>query len=357
MNTGNPLREVHTRSGAEISTWFGCDLPQRFVGFEREYQWARSAVALLDTNFYSFAWVHGPDRVRYLNAVTTNNVQDLTPCHGVVGLLLNPQGHILAELRTYALPDRLLAFSHSAAWQRTLETLDKYIIMDDVTLDDATGRLGTLAVEGPRAADLLHQICALKLEPMALQSHREVQIGSVSARVVRVSYFSQPGAEFIAEREHLPALWQMLSAAVHSAGGGPVGYEALNALRLEAGVPWFGYDFDDRVIPHEAALETSHLSFTKGCYTGQEIVERVRSRGHVTRRRAALAFSGTAPPPSDTPLLAGEKEVGRVTSAAFSPVRSGPIGFAYLRREHNAPGTRLAYVDGTAEVIELPPIP
>jgi folate-binding protein YgfZ len=354
MNTGNPLRDVHARSGAEVSTWFGCDLPHRFVGFEREYQWARGAVALLDTNFHSFAWFHGPDRVRYLNAVTTNNILDLAPGHGILGLLLNAQGHILAELRSYALPDRLLVLSHSAAWQRTLETLDKFIIMDDVTLEDASARLGTLAVEGPGAADLLHQICALKLDPMALHSHREVQIGSVTARLVRVSYFGQPGAEFIAEREHLPALWQMLSAAVHSAGGGPVGYEALNSLRLEAGVPWFGYDFDDGVIPHEAALEGSHLSFTKGCYTGQEIVERVRSRGHVNRRRTAFAFSGSTAPPSGAALLAGDKEVGRVTSAAFSPARGGTIGFAYLRREHSAPGTHLTCAGGTAEVIELP---
>jgi folate-binding protein YgfZ len=354
MAISNPLRDTHAKSGAELSLWFGSDLPHRYVGFEREYAWATQAVALLDTNFHSYAWLDGPDRVRYLNAITTNNVKDLAPGHGNVGLLLNPQGHILAELRTYALADRLLIVSHGAVWQRTLETLDKFIIMDDVTLDDASARLGSLAVEGPRTAVLLHEMCGLKLDAMGAHSHREVQIGSVSARVLRQSYFARPGVEFLAAREHLPALWQMLAAAVHKAGGGPVGFEVLNSLRLEAGVPWFGYDFDDMVIPHEAALELSHINYSKGCYTGQEIVERVRARGHVIRRRTAARFSSSTAPVADTPLEMEGKEVGFVSSAAFSPLLGCPIGFAYIRREHQAPGTSLHFEAGTAEVIELP---
>lgn len=355
MATGNPLRDIHAKSGAELSLWFGTDLPHRFVGFTREYAWATQAVALLDTNLHAYAWLDGPDRVRYLNAITTNNIKDLASGHGNVGLLLNPQGHILAELRTYALADRLLVASHSAVWQRTLEMLDKFIIMDDVTLEEASGRLASLAVEGPRAAGLVHEMCGLKLDAMALHSHREVQVGSVSARVARESYFGRPGVEFFAEREHLPALWQMLAAAVHQAGGGPVGYEALNSLRLEAGIPWFGYDFDDKTIPHEAGLELSHINYSKGCYTGQEIVERVRARGHVNRRRTALRFSSAEPPAAGTPLSAEGKEIGVVSSAGLSPRLGCPIGFAYVRREHHALGTTLQFTGGNAEVIQLPP--
>jgi folate-binding protein YgfZ len=354
MATGNPLRDTHAKSGAELSLWFGTELPHRFVGFDREYEWATQAVALLDTNFHAYAWLDGPDRVRYLNAVTTNNIKDLSPGHGNIGLLLNAQGHILAELRTYALADRLLVVSHGAVWQNTLETLDKFIIMDDVTLDDASARFGSLAVEGPHAPALLHEMCGLKLDVMAMHSHREVQVGSVSARVVRVTHFGRPGVEFIAAREHLPALWQMLAAAVHKSSGGPVGFDALNSLRLEGGIAWFGYDFDDKVIPHEAGLELSHINYSKGCYTGQEIVERVRSRGHVNRRRTALRFSATTAPPAGTPLLAEGKEVGSVSSAALSPLLGCPIGFAYIRREHQAPGTSLLIEGGTSEVIALP---
>jgi folate-binding protein YgfZ len=153
-----------------------------------------------------------------------------------------------------------------------------------------------------------------------------------------------------------------MSAAVRARGGAPIGYRALNALRLEAGIPWFGADFDEHQIPHEAALEQTHISFTKGCYTGQEIVERVRSRGHVNRRRSALLFSRTEPPALGAQLTAadapaakpGDKEAGHVTSAAFSPLAGKPIGMGYLRREYGQPGSRLQCDGAEAEVIELP---
>ena len=120
-----------------------------------------------------------------------------------------------------------------------------------------------------------------------------------------------------------------------------------------SGQGWFGYDFDDKVIPHEAGLETSHISYTKGCYTGQEIVERVRSRGHVNRKRVGLKFSGDSLPAFDSPLLAEGNEVGRVTSAAHSPMHQCHIGMGYVRREHNAIGSMLQWSGGTAEVIVL----
>jgi folate-binding protein YgfZ len=131
---------------------------------------------------------------------------------------------------------------------------------------------------------------------------------------------------------------------------------ALNSLRLEAGIPWFPDDFNDTVIPHEAGLEATHISFTKGCYTGQEIVERVRSRGQVNRRRVGVKFSTAEPPAPLTRLRARDgaaepKEVGIVTSSAVSPAANAAIGMAYVRREHNTPGTIFDFDGGTATVV------
>ena len=150
------------------------------------------------------------------------------------------------------------------------------------------------------------------------------------------------------------SVWAELAEAARAAGGGPIGWQAINALRIEAGVRWFGYDFDDTVIPHEAGLDQTHISYTKGCYTGQEIVERVRSRGRLNRWLSLLEFSGGEPPEHGTKLMAEGKEWGQVTSSAFSPARKAVIGFAYLRREHNAPGEVLEYSGGTARVLESP---
>jgi folate-binding protein YgfZ len=204
----------------------------------------------------------------------------------------------------------------------------------------------------------VHELSGVDLLALPLRGHLVAPVkvagGEISCRVIRQSLFGFPGGEFLARREALAALWPALAAAVRARGGAPIGYRALNALRLEAGIAWFGSDFDQRQIPHEAALEATHISFTKGCYTGQEIVERVRSRGHVNRRLTGLAFDSAAPPEPESKLLAAGAEVGNVTSAAFSRLLGQPIGLGYVRREHGAPGTILQCGESAAKIIALP---
>ncbi len=165
-----------------------------------------------------------------------------------------------------------------------------------------------------------------------------------------------PGAEFLVERQHAEQLWRILLEWVRAHGGGPMGYAALSAQRLVQGVPWFGYDFGEKQIPHEAGLENSHISYTKGCYTGQEIVERVRSRGQVNRKRVLLRLSGQAVPEAGVPLTDKDgAAVGAVTRAAQSWVPAGVFAMGYVRREFAVPGSRLQCEGASAEVI-VPPL-
>src|SRR5437762_8966548 len=153
LNT--PLAAAHLAAGAKMGVWFGCALPDYFGDAAAEYRSARDAVALIDKNYRAYVSFVGPDRVRYLNAILTNNIKDLALGHGIISLLLNPQGHILAEIETYAFADRLLCVSYAMIRERLIEWLEKYIIMDDVTLTDQTPRSGTLALEGPKAAAIV----------------------------------------------------------------------------------------------------------------------------------------------------------------------------------------------------------
>jgi folate-binding protein YgfZ len=348
------LQTLHEIRGAKLGEYFGCLLPAQFGEPREEYRFARESVAVEDKNYRAFFNFTGPDRVRYLNAVLTNNIRDLQPGQGIVSLLLNPQGHILAELETYALTDRLLAATYAMIRESTAAVLDKFIIMDDVTLTDITGELGCVAVEGPASGEVVTALGGPSLDLLPELGQTETQIAGVACRMVRRSPGGTPGAEFIAKLNVLPQLWNALVDGARRRGGGPVGYETMNVLRLEQGIPWFSYDFGDTVIPHEAGLENSHISYTKGCYTGQEIVERVRSRGHVNRRRVGVAFSGDEVPGAKAPLLANGEEAGHVTRAGFSFTLGRPIGMAYVRREHNTSGSRLTWSGGDAEVIELP---
>jgi folate-binding protein YgfZ len=355
-----PLAAMHVRTGAKMGVWFGCALPDDFADAAAEFRSARKSVALIDKNYRAYLSFTGPDRARYLNAILTNNVKDLSIGSGNVSLLLNPQGHILAEIETYALADKLFCVSYAMIRERLIEVLDKFIIMDDVTLADETHRFGTLALEGPKAAAIVRELSGVDLAPLGELTSLDCTVDALSGagiacRLVKRSPGGIAGAEFVVQTENLAALWEVLLAAARRHGGGPMGYTALSGLRLAQGVPWFGYDFGEKQIPHEAGLQDSHISYTKGCYTGQEIVERVRSRGQVNRQRVSLVFSGEAVPEAGAPLTVEGKEIGFVTRAAkaWDAVPPRVLGMGYVRQQAGAPGSVLQWVGGTAMVAAL----
>ena len=354
MPLETPLLGLHRSSGAIMGEYFGTLLPSSFGDFAKEYAALRQTVALMDTNFRAFFSFTGPDRQRYVNAILTSNVRDLKPGQGTVGLLLNPQGHILAEVETFAGQDCILASSHAMIRERTFSTFDKFIIMDDVTLEDLTASTGTLDIVGPRASALLAELGVKRFADMPVLAHEEFKVGEISCQVVRRDLAGDTVATLIASRDQLPELWRELGERVRAQGGFPAGLEALNSVRLECGTPWFGLDYDDKQIPHEAGLEDTHINYEKGCYTGQEIVERVRSRGHVNRRLAELRFSGPGAVRAGTKLLFEGNEIGIVMSSAFSPSLGQPIGLGYVRRERSAIGGHLDASGIPAEVISPP---
>jgi folate-binding protein YgfZ len=354
MPLESPLLAMHTSAGAATGEYFGTLLPARFGDFASEYKALRETVGLIDTNYRAFFSFTGPDRQRYVNAILTSNVRDLKPGQGAVGLLLNPQGHILAEVETFLREGSILASCHAMIRERTFSTFDKFIIMDDVTLEDITEVTGTLDIVGPRVAELLAGMGVGNFADMPLLAHSEFSLGAIPFRLVRRELGGEPAATLIAGREHLAGLWQELEKRVRADGGAPVGMEALNSVRLESGIAWFGHDYDDKQIPHEAGLEHSHISYEKGCYTGQEIVERVRSRGHANRRLAELQFPVDEAAAAETKLIFAGNEIGTVTSSAFSPILGQPIGLGYVRREHSAIGTQLNASGIPVEVIAPP---
>jgi len=349
-----PLIQEHRTAGARLAEFQGCVLPESFSDFEKEYHAARHFAALFDTSWHAVFILTGRDRVKYLHAITSNSIQALSEGSGALALLLNPQGHILAELEIYVQPEKVTVRTHISARERALAMLEKYIIASDVKITDATDTTGSIALEGPRAAAIVQQASGVSIDELPEMSIRDVSIEHIRCQVLRHSYFGGVGAEILARRDWLPSLWQKLLGGIRAHGGEPIGMAALNALRLEVGVPWFPVDFNDSVIPHEAAIETTHISFNKGCYTGQEIVERVRSRGHVNRKRVSLTFSSAAAPQPGTKLRADGADVGYVTSSAFSPREGRAIGMAYLRREHFEPGSAVEYDGGTAVVVAHP---
>src|ERR1700736_6760719 len=173
-----PLAGAHRRAGSKMGVWFGCALPDDFGDAREEQRFANESVALIDKNYRAYFTFSGPDRVRYLNAILTNNIKDLGNGQGVVSLLLNAQGRILAEIETSAEAEKIFCVSYLMIRERLAEVLEKYIIMDDVTFSDDAEKFGTLAVEGPRAAEVVKELTGVGLNSLPELGWADVMVSS-----------------------------------------------------------------------------------------------------------------------------------------------------------------------------------
>ena len=223
--------------------------------------------------------------------------------------------------------------------QKLLPALKKYIIADRVELLDRSGEWGILSIQGPGASDLLMQHFPSGL-PANPHRHVSGTMSGISVRICRHLRTSPGGYDLIAPLDRLAELWAAVQGTRETPGAQPVGWEAFNADRVEAGIPLYGLDLDETHLPMEAGLQSA-ISFTKGCYMGQEIVARATYRGQVNWVLSGLLLSDSMPLMNGTKVVKDGKEIGQITSSVYSPALNRAIAMGYLRREVSEPGTQL----------------
>jgi aminomethyltransferase len=259
--------------------------------------------------------------------MVTNNVRDLAKDHGVYAFLLNAQGRIQGDLYAFNLGDRIVLDVDRAHAARLIGVFDHYIVMDDVVIEDATSQLAAIGVQGPKAHATLETagIVVQELEPLQLAN---LSWSGAEITLVRAEAWKGEAYEIWVAPENVAAV----SEALQQAGAAPIGTAAQRLYRMAAGVPVYCEDIRERDLPQETGQERA-LHFAKGCYVGQEIVERIRSRGQV--HRVFSGFDLTAAGAAGDKIEADGKEVGEITStASFSgPEEIRRIGLGYLRRE------------------------
>jgi folate-binding protein YgfZ len=296
----------------------------------------------------------GGDRVRWLNGMVTNNIRDLAVNHGVYAFLLNAQGHIQADLYAYNMGDSLLVDVDARLREVVLAHFDKFIIMDDVEVTDASATLAAIGVAGPQAKNILETsgIHISDLAPLELCTPTcDCACGCLQCTVVRSDVRGDDPAGSAYEIWLAPDVAKSTWGALLADGATAVGTEALERRRISLGIPRYGVDIRERDLPQETA-QMRALNFTKGCYLGQEIVERIRSRGAVHRQFTAFLVEGPLPAPG-TRIQADEKDVGEITSSADLPLPAGDraVALGYLRREAAAKNLRA----GTAALKPVTP--
>jgi tRNA-modifying protein YgfZ len=322
------------------------------------YEAARHRAAFADRSMHGRIVLSGADRASYLNGLLTNDIAALTKGLGCYAAYLTPQGRMIADLWVYELGDVILVMLAAEATQTVLAKLEQFIFSEDVQLGDVTQTFGQVAVIGPDAAAAVAGIVASvspeKLNALPLHGNMRADWNGSPVVVTRIDDTGEPGFDLYVERERLSALF----AALERGSVVELDRDAADAIRIEAGVPAFPRDMDEETIPLEAGIESKAISFTKGCYVGQEVIIRVLHRGHgrVARRLVGLSVDndGGGVPAASAIVRAGDREVGRVTSAAFSPALHQPIALAYVHRDFVEPGTGLTIDGRPATVTALP---
>ena len=296
------------------------------------YQALRENAAWLDLSSRGRIFASGEDRQRLLHAMTTNQVKELLPGQGCYAFFLNPQGRILADANLFVLPDRILIDVEPEVRESLYQHLDKFIIADDVTLEDASESLTAIGVEGPKAEEVLAAMGAPI--PEAPYSHVDWN-GRI---VARVNATGEPGFRIFGEKlTHIPA-----------------DAESVRIVRLEHAKPRYGEDIFETTLPQETQQKHA-LNFSKGCYIGQEIVERIRARAILHRTFTGFVLEGEPPQPR-TKVTDSDKNIGEITSAACAPFPGGErtVALGYLRREFEAPGTAVQVGEQKATVQSIP---
>jgi aminomethyltransferase len=297
------------------------------------YTALHESAAWLDVSQRGRIRASGEDSLRLLHAIASNAVEGLQPGQGVYAFFLNAQGRIQADSRIFVSEDHALIDCEPQVRQTLFDHINSYIIMDDVQLEDVSDATAAIALEGPRAGEIALQALGEVLPASEPHAHRE----SGGIRVLRAAITGQPGLWLLCPAARKASLLEQLEAA----GAVAASEQDFEVARVENRRPRFGEDYSDSNIPHETGLLRA-VSFSKGCYLGQEIVERVRARGQVNKLLASLEFDTRQPPRAGTPVDHAGKEAGRLTSPVFSPRLGKVVAFAILRREAAAEGAQVA---------------
>ena len=355
----SPLEGVSVRAGATLREQDGCVVAATYGDAGAEYEAVRggAGAGLFDLSLRGRIEVSGGEAVQFLNGMLTNDVARLEDGAWMSAAFPNPQGRLIAAARVLRRGDAFIFDTEAVTYERVLKYLERYTLAGDFRVRDLTEETALLTIQGARA----HEITAAALNDKTLNVERgrvaSARFRDAEVTLLRATHTAEDGLDILVGAAEAGALW----GALVEAGATPAGFDALEVLRVEAGVPRYGVDSSEANVVLEVVDESESVSYTKGCYTGQEIIARIHWRGHVAKHLAGLVFDHDAVPPADSTLksCADGREVGRITSAVFSPRLRRRVALGVIKYDSLAPGTELRVFSGeeelcAAHVAELP---
>jgi folate-binding protein YgfZ len=337
-----------------VAEYRGATTAARFSHPDAEFAKMRKECGVYDLGYRARISLTGSDRVRWLNGMVTNNIRDLAAGQGVYAFLLNPQGRILGDLYAYNRGESIVVDTDRSQVEKMLATFDHYIIMDDVEVKNLSDSVTALGITGPKSREVLAAAGIAIPEAKALEIFEAkctCDCDCVQCTAVRSEDVAYETYELWMAPGDVRKTWDAL--VTH--GATPVGSDALEIHRITSGIPSYGVDIRERDLPQETDQDRA-LNFNKGCYVGQEIVERIRSRGAVHRKFSGFIFDGAQAIDAGTKIVSGEKEVGEIMSVATVrfPNAEKTIALGYVRREIATPGREVMIGGVSATIVPLP---
>ena len=345
-----PLHNAHTALGATFITnhndW---ELVAHFANPIEEHHAVRTGAGIIDLSYRGRFWLTGEDRATFLHRINSNDVEGLEVGEGNCATMLTNRGKIISDMKVCAFEDGIGITTNAETTEILFKELDKYIIADDVNLEDCTDRTGVIATHGPKSMHLVHT--CLGIDVTGLREYHSVchEVDGRSIACTRSDETGEIGYELYVAAESMGWLWDTLLATGREFDAKPIGLTALNSLRIEAGIPRYGAELTDSVIPLEAELEHA-IDFEKGCYIGQEIVARMKYRGHPNRLLRGFEIECDTPPAQNDLIFGNDKEIGWITSAVSSPSLDKTIALGYVRMAYTDAGSKVKIMAGDEAV-------
>jgi folate-binding protein YgfZ len=351
-----PLHDFHRGSAAVFAEVHGQEVVAHYGDWLAEYETLRAGAGVLDLSFRGRLCVLGADAQTFLNGQVTNNVKDLKIGEGCYAALVSAKGKLQGDLNIYRLENEMLLDCEPGFSESVAQRLQKFIIAEDAQVMDVASQYGLWSVQGPKSAAIVGNLSPrVILPPKALAWTKVEEKPGEDIYLTSMSRLRTQGLDLF-----VPATaMQEMVARLLEGGGALCGWQALETARIEAGLPRFGADMDETNLAPEA-LDTRAISYGKGCYIGQEVIARIRTYGQVAKSLRGLRLDGDekALPVKGAKLFLGDKEVGNITSAVWSPALRTNIALGYVRREANQTGTELEVrTDGgkiPALVVDVP---
>ncbi len=362
----SPLDEAHRRAGAVVREQDGCLVPAHYGDAGAEYEAVRrgACAGLFDLSSRGRVEVSGGEAVPFLNGMLTNDVARLGEGEWMSAAFPNPQGRLVAAARVFRTSEGFILDTEAATSERVTGALERFTLAGDFRVRRLTEETATLSVQGARAREFVRAVLGEEASKAARGRFTVAPFQGAQVASVRATHTAEDGFDLFVSASDAESLWRALAEA----GARPAGFDALEVLRVEAGVPRYGVDASESNVVTEVLDEAEVVSYTKGCYTGQEIIARIHWRGHVAKKLAGLLLERDAEalPGGDSEAQTGGeaetaqgaslrasgegREVGRITSEVFSPRLDARVALAVVKYDYLQPGTELRVFAGEREV-------